>query len=39
MKPVTEKQRQWLWFVGLSVAGLSGALLLAYATRWFLKMI
>ena len=34
MKTLTEKQRQWLWFVGLWVGGISATLLLARVTRW-----
>lgn len=34
MKPCTEKQRQWLWFIFLWCAGLSLTALLAYVMRW-----
>jgi hypothetical protein len=38
MKPVTEKQKQWLWFIGLWFTGLGTTALLAYAVRWVMKM-
>jgi len=37
MMPITEKKRQWLWFVGLWSAGLAVVFLLAFATRFFLS--
>ena len=33
MKRPTEKQKQWLWFVGLWCGGLSAVMLLAYLIR------
>ncbi len=33
MSPITEKQKQWLWFVGLWLGGLSAVLLLAVFIR------
>ena len=36
MKRLTEKQAQWVWFVGLWCGGLGAVLLLAYAIRWML---
>jgi len=36
MKRLTEKKRQWAWFVGLWCGGLSAALLLGYAIRWMM---
>ncbi|WP_319523237.1 hypothetical protein [uncultured Desulfosarcina sp.] len=41
MKPenkFSEKQRQWMWFAGLLVAGMAGMLLLAGVVRLLLKM-
>jgi hypothetical protein len=38
MKPLTEKQRQWMWFVGLWCSGLAAVLLLAYLIRWMMKI-
>jgi hypothetical protein len=35
---LTEKQRQWLWFVGLFVGGMAGMLVLAGVVRLMLKM-
>jgi hypothetical protein len=39
MTPITEKQRQWLWFVGLWAGGLAGAFLLALAVRWVVRIM
>jgi hypothetical protein len=33
MKRLTEKQRQWAWFIGLWCSGLSAVLLLGYVIR------
>jgi hypothetical protein len=33
MKALTNKQREWLWFVGLWLGGLSATLLLAGVMR------
>jgi hypothetical protein len=33
MKALTNRQRQWLWFVGLWLGGLSATLLLAAVIR------
>ena len=38
MKPLTEKQRQWLWFVGLFAGGLIAMLLLAGLVKMVLKI-
>jgi len=34
MKPFTEKQRQWLWFVALYLGGLAVTFALATIVRW-----
>ena len=36
MKSLTERQKQWAWFIGLWWVGLFTTALLAYAVRWFL---
>ena len=36
MKRLTEKQAQWVWFVGLWCGGLGAVLLLAHVIRWML---
>ncbi len=33
MKPLTDRQRQWLWFAALWCGGLMAALLLAHVAR------
>jgi len=38
MSPFTEKQKQWLWFIGLWLGGLSAVLLLAALIRWMMGM-
>ena len=38
MKALTEKQRQWAWFVGLWFAGLAFVALLAYGMRWVVRL-
>ena len=38
MRALTEKQRQWLWFVGLWCGGLFATLLLAQAVRWVVSI-
>ena len=35
---LTEKQRQWLWFAGLFVGGMTGMLVLAGVVRLMLGM-
>lgn len=37
-KPVSEKQRQWLWFVGLFFGGMAGMLVLAGLVRVMIGM-
>jgi hypothetical protein len=37
MRALTEKQRQWLWFVVLCCAGLVGTWALAFFARWLIK--
>lgn len=34
MKPFTEKQRQWLWFIALCLGGLAVTFALATIVRW-----
>jgi hypothetical protein len=36
--PLTEKQRQWLWFVVLLVGGMAGMLVLGGVVRLILGM-
>lgn len=36
MSPFTKKQKQWLWFIGLWLGGLSAVLLLAALIRWMM---
>lgn len=36
MSPITKKQKQWLWFIGLWLGGLSVVLLLAVVIRWMM---
>ncbi len=38
MRPLTEKQRQWIWFILLWCGGLIGTLLLSYAMRWVIQL-
>ncbi len=38
MKALTEKRRQWLWFAGLSLGGLSATILLASLVRWIVSI-
>jgi hypothetical protein len=38
MKALTNKQREWLWFVGLWLGGLSATLLLAGVMRLILAL-
>ena len=33
MKPLTDRQRQWMWFAALWCGGLSATLILAYVAR------
>ena len=35
---LTEKQRQWLWFAGLSAGGMAAMLVLAGLMRLMLRM-
>lgn len=37
MKALTEKPRQWLWFAGLSLGGLSATILLASPVPWIVS--
>jgi len=39
MKSFTERQRQWLWFVGLYGLGLTAFLALAMAVKWVLRAL
>lgn len=38
MKPLTEKQRQWIWFILLWCGGLCTTVLLSYALRWVIRL-
>lgn len=38
MKPFTDKQKQWAWFVGLWFAGLISVALLSYSIRWVIRL-
>ena len=38
MKPLTEKQKQWVWFAGLWFAGLLSVALLSYTIRWIMRL-
>ena len=38
MRPLTEKQRQWIWFIMLWCGGLAATLLLSYAMRWMIQL-
>ncbi len=38
MRPLTDKQKQWAWFVGLWFAGLVSVALLAYTFRWIIRL-
>ena len=38
MRPFTEKEKQWLWFVGLCCGGLLITLMLAQIIRWILSI-
>jgi uncharacterized membrane protein len=38
MKPLTKKQRQWVWFIGLWCGGLAAVLLLAHLIRWMMRI-
>jgi len=37
MNRCTEKQSQWLWFIGLCCGGIAATMLLAYAVRWIIS--
>jgi hypothetical protein len=36
MKPCTKKQKEWLWFIGLWLAGLGTVAAVSYAIRFFI---
>ena len=38
MKPLTKKQQQWVWFVGLWCGGLAAVLLLVRMIRWLMRL-
>jgi hypothetical protein len=38
MRPLTEKQQQWIWFVGLWCGGLAAVLALAKMIRWLMRI-
>lgn len=38
-KALTEKQRQWLWFLALWGSGLLACLFLAYVTRLLIRWV
>jgi len=38
MKPLTDKQKQWAWFVGLWFTGLIAVAGLAYTFRWIVRL-
>ncbi len=38
MKPITRKQRQWLWFISLWCGGLGSVFVLAYLIRWVMGL-
>ena len=38
MSELSRKQKQWLWFIGLGVLGIVGALLLGFITRLLIKI-
>ena len=38
MKPLTDRQKQWAWFVGLWFAGLASMALLAHGMRWVIRL-
>lgn len=38
MKPLTKKQQQWIWFVGLWCGGLAAVLLLAKLIRSLMQI-
>jgi hypothetical protein len=37
MKPLTDRQRQWVWFAALWCGGIVAALLLAYGAKWLVE--
>jgi len=37
MKAVTEKKKQWMWFVGLWCGGLFATAMLSQAFRWLIS--
>lgn len=39
MRPFTDKQRQWVWFIMLWSGGLAAALALAWAVRWVIRTL
>jgi len=38
MKALTDRQKQWAWFVGLWFTGLGATALLANTVRWILRL-
>ena len=38
MKPLTEKQRQWLWFAVLWCGGLAATLLISLLFKWLVSL-
>jgi len=39
MKPFTEKQRQWVWFLSLWMLGAVAFLAAAYCMRWIMAQL
>lgn len=39
MKPPTEKQKQWLWFIALWTASLTAVLTLGYTIKFLMSLI
>ena len=38
MKPVTDKQQQWIWFILLWLGGLTAVFLIATLIRWMIRL-
>lgn len=38
-RPLTEKQRQWLWFAALWCGGLLSVLTLGYGLKFFMALL